>query len=121
MRKPTVCICENKGTDELCSNCEADRCLCFRYKDSTIPLLCFRYKDSTIPLLSNSLHVPASSLLCLYSLVYIRVTSPYESYPKFAPYMHYSKIGESGILIFNIVSICNHRINEVIISDNQNA
>ena len=30
MRKPAFCICENK---------EADQCLCFRYTDSTIPLL----------------------------------------------------------------------------------
>ena len=37
MRKPT--ICENKDTDQLCGNCEADQHLCFRYKDSTIPLL----------------------------------------------------------------------------------
>ena len=39
MRKPTLSICENKGTDQLRSNCEADQCLCFRYADSTIPLL----------------------------------------------------------------------------------
>ena len=30
MRKPTFCICENK---------DADQRLCFRYIDSTIPLL----------------------------------------------------------------------------------
>ena len=24
MRKPTICICENKGADQLRSNCEAD-------------------------------------------------------------------------------------------------
>ena len=30
MRKPDFCICENK---------DADQCLCFRYMDSTIPLL----------------------------------------------------------------------------------
>ena len=30
MRKPTICICENKDTD---------RRLCFRHSDSTIPLL----------------------------------------------------------------------------------
>ena len=29
----------NKGTDQLCSNCTADQHLCFRYTDSTIPLL----------------------------------------------------------------------------------
>ena len=30
---------ENKGADQLRSNCEADRRLCFRYMDSTVPLL----------------------------------------------------------------------------------
>ena len=39
MRKPTFCICENKDADQLPSNCEADQCLCFRYMDSTIPLI----------------------------------------------------------------------------------
>ena len=39
MRKPDFCICENKGADQLRSNCEADQCLCFRYMDSTIPRL----------------------------------------------------------------------------------
>ena len=39
MRKPTFCICENKGADQLRGNREADQCLCFRYIDSTISLL----------------------------------------------------------------------------------
>ena len=39
IRKSTFCICENKGTDQLCSNCTADPRLCFRYKDSAIPPL----------------------------------------------------------------------------------
>ena len=39
VRKPTICICENKGADQLRSNCEADQRLCFRYTDSTLPLL----------------------------------------------------------------------------------
>ena len=38
-RKPEFCLCENKGADQLRSNCEADQRLCFRYSDSTIPLL----------------------------------------------------------------------------------
>ena len=32
MRKPTICICENKGADQLRSNCEADQRLCFAAK-----------------------------------------------------------------------------------------
>ena len=35
MRKPVFCICENTGLD----SCAADQHLCFRYIDSTIPLL----------------------------------------------------------------------------------
>ena len=57
MGKPTICIGENKCADQLRSNCEADRCLCFRYTDSTIPLL----SKSKIP--------ASSSLLCLYRSV----------------------------------------------------
>ena len=39
VRKRDYCLCENKGADQLRSNCEADQRLCFRYSDSTIPLL----------------------------------------------------------------------------------
>ena len=39
MEKPTICIGENKDADQLRGNREADRRLCFRYSDSTIPLL----------------------------------------------------------------------------------
>ena len=39
MRKLFFCICENKDADQLRSNCTADQRLCFRYTDSTIPLL----------------------------------------------------------------------------------
>ena len=39
VRNPAFCICKNKDADQLSSNCEADQRLCFRYTDSTIPLL----------------------------------------------------------------------------------
>ena len=39
MRKHPICICEYKDTDQLCGYREADQRLCFRYLDSTIPLL----------------------------------------------------------------------------------
>ena len=41
MGKPTICIGENKGADQLRGNREADQRLCFRYSDSrpTVPLL----------------------------------------------------------------------------------
>ena len=59
MGKPTICIGENKGADQLCGNREADQRLCFRYTDSTIP-----------PLLLKTAKFQASSLLlCLYSPV----------------------------------------------------
>ena len=38
MRKPDFCLCENKGADQLRSNCEAVKRLCFHYSDSTVPL-----------------------------------------------------------------------------------
>ena len=43
MRKPAVCICENKVADQLHGSRAdyraADQRLCFRYIDSTNPLL----------------------------------------------------------------------------------
>ena len=39
MRKADFCIWENKDADQLRGNREADQRLCFRYIDSTIPLL----------------------------------------------------------------------------------
>ena len=39
VRKPAFCICENKDADHLRGNREADQRLCFRYTDSTIPLV----------------------------------------------------------------------------------
>ena len=35
MGKPTICIGENKGADQLRGNREADQRLCFRYSDRT--------------------------------------------------------------------------------------
>ena len=39
MGKPTICIGENKGADQLRGNLEADQRHWFCYSDSTIPLL----------------------------------------------------------------------------------
>ena len=39
MRKTDFGLCENKGADQLHSNCKADQSLCFCYTDSTISLL----------------------------------------------------------------------------------
>ena len=47
LRKPAFCICANKDADQLRGNREADQRLCFRYTDSTIPLLP-KYEISSI-------------------------------------------------------------------------
>ena len=47
MGKPTFCICENKDADQLRGYRETDQRLCFRYFDSTIPLLP-KYKISSL-------------------------------------------------------------------------
>ena len=49
MRKPTICIRENKDADPLRGNSEADQRLCFRYTDSTIPLLSKSKISSLLP------------------------------------------------------------------------
>ena len=54
MRKPTICIGENKDADQLRGNREADQRLCFRYTDSTIPLL---FKSKILSLLPSSVTV----------------------------------------------------------------
>ena len=56
MGKPTICIGDNKDADQLRGNREADQRLCFRYSDSTIPLLskyeisCFYLSSVTVQL-----------------------------------------------------------------------
>ena len=50
MRKPAFCICENKDAGQLRGNREADQRLCFRYLDSTIPLLPSSYIRNFKPL-----------------------------------------------------------------------
>ena len=49
MRKPSFCIWENKVADQLLGNREADQRLCFRYIDSTIPLLSKSEISSLLP------------------------------------------------------------------------
>ena len=44
IRKPTFCICEIKGTDQLCRNCSAYQCFCFCYIDSTMCLTLPNFK-----------------------------------------------------------------------------
>ena len=49
MGKSTICIGENRGADQLRSNCEADQRLCFRYRDSIIYLLSKSKISSLLP------------------------------------------------------------------------
>ena len=49
MGKPTICISENKGADQLRGNREADQRLCFRNSDSTIPPVLNSNPIFTIP------------------------------------------------------------------------
>ena len=64
--KATICICENKGPDQLRSNCEADQRLCFRYTHSTVPLLSKSKISSLKP--SSVLIQPGLCLTCLETL-----------------------------------------------------
>ena len=54
MGKPTICIGENNGADQLRSNWEAYQRLCFRYTDITIPL---HYKSTISSLVPSSVCV----------------------------------------------------------------
>ena len=54
IRKPTFGICENKDADQLRGYREADQRLCFRFIDSTVPLLS---KSEISSLLSSSVAV----------------------------------------------------------------
>ena len=60
MRKIRSCICKNKGTDQLHSNCEADQRLCFAKR-----IVHFHY-------FLNPKFPASSHLLCLCSLVCVR-------------------------------------------------
>ena len=59
VRKPDFCLGENKGADQLRSNYEADKRLCFRYTDSTISLI-LKYEVSSFYPAS----VTAQAILC---------------------------------------------------------
>ena len=56
--KLDFCICENKDADQLCSNSKADQRLCFRYTDSTIPLLPKSQISSPLAIFSDLVGIP---------------------------------------------------------------
>ena len=55
-KKTRFCLCENKGADQLRSNCKADQRLCFRYTDSTLSLL-IKSEISSFYAASGTVHV----------------------------------------------------------------
>ena len=62
MGKPTICIGENKDTDQLRGNREADQRLCFRYSDPIVQFLLYL----------TSKFQASSSFLCLHRPVCVR-------------------------------------------------
>ena len=64
MRKPALGICENKDAYQLRGNREAGQHLCFRYSDSTIPLL---PKSEILSIKPSSLIVVQPSLCRTWS------------------------------------------------------
>ena len=48
MKKPTICIWENKDADQLRVNCEADQRLCFRYTHIVLQIYGVFYRDPEI-------------------------------------------------------------------------
>ena len=61
MGKPTICIGENKGADQLRSNCEADLISAFVFATRIVQFLFYL----------NPKFQASSSFLCLYSLVFV--------------------------------------------------
>ena len=85
MRKPTICICENKDGDQIRGHREADQRLCFRHMDSAIPLL-LKYKISS--LLPSSVAIQ-SSLCWTWSESKLLVLSRTGSYTN-TPFIEFS-------------------------------
>ena len=76
MGKPTICIGENKGADQLRSNCEADQRLCFRLialfsLSKCLSLFCLMLKCSTLwlPYNFSTLHLKFSYYNDIMSII----------------------------------------------------
>ena len=73
MGKPAICICENKGADQLRGNREADQRLCFRYSVFYL----------------NPKFQASSSFLCLYRPVCVGpVRKPHRWFSHEAAHIH---------------------------------
>ena len=66
LRKPDFCLGENKGTDQLRSNWEADQCLCFCYTDSTMSL----FMPPTLKKLEGHIAFGLSVCVCVRLLTF---------------------------------------------------
>ena len=124
MRKPTICLGENKGADQLRSNCEADQRLCFRYTDGTFHLL-LKSEISRFLLFSVTVQLGlcrtcsettllvfprGSSIICLdqslnqllLSLLCITKTCPSNAYPP-EPHFYIAKLEYTGKYLFFLI------------------
>ena len=88
MGKPTICIGENKGADQLCSNCEADQRLCFRYSDSTLQLPICKYTPVCICVRMRHLLTP--SKICIPEYIYTRVFLAHANWTLYLRQLSYS-------------------------------
>ena len=101
MGKPTICIGENKGADQLRGNREADQRLCFRYTDSTIPLLGFR-------LLALFCDCTARFVLDLFTLLVFPRGGSYNVYIMTYTFSDYMRTGCAFSIITLILMFIGH-------------
>ena len=47
-RTSEICLCENEGADQLCSDCTADQRLCFRYIVQSFPFSNTKFQASSL-------------------------------------------------------------------------
>ena len=80
MGKPTICIGENKGADQLRGNREADQRLCFRYSDNTVPPLLNFKRGGGSHMRPRTNFVLALHGECIYSNTYKNVFICFEKH-----------------------------------------
>ena len=103
MGKPTTCLCENKGAYLLCGSREADQRLCFRYTDSTIPLL----SKSRISSLYPSSVTVQPDLCWTWSETTLLVFPQGGSFDVYLNLQHMSNIARKRIYgLSNLTQIC---------------
>ena len=61
MRKPTICLCENKDADQLRGNREADQRLCFRYLPLDVATIARASKSGTATCMPIIFYLPKLS------------------------------------------------------------